>query len=195
VAACLVALSAAPSWAQSPPDTLHFSVQAQIIVTDAEAAGRSLSDWAEREGGYFTKRSLERVDLRIPSPTFPALRGRLEQTAEEVVSYAPSANDLREQLAAVEAALTSRNESLNLVLSYLDDADVAGTLALEREIQSLVQSIEQLEGRKRQLLNDAAYATVAVLFSSPAQTIPSQMPSTFAWLNGVDLYLLLERVR
>jgi hypothetical protein len=177
------------------PNTLHYVVQAQIIVADADAAGKALADWAEEEGGYFTRRSLERVDLRIPSTSFPSLRARLEGIAEDVVSYAPSASDLREQMAAVNAALASRNESLQLVLSYLDDADVAGTLALEREIQALVQSLEQLEGRRRQLANDASYARAEVFFSSPTQTIPSRMPSTFAWINTVDLYLMLERVR
>ena len=59
-----------------------------------------------------------------------------------MLSYAPSALDLREELSRIESAIASREESLRLVLGYIDEANVTGTLSLEQEISSLMSQLE-----------------------------------------------------
>ncbi len=180
---------------QSPQPYLSVTVRAQVVVADPEAAGRGLAQWAEQGGGFALLQARDRVVLRLPGARVDDLRRRLIEVSEAVVAYTPSAVDLREERARVESGITSREESLRLVLQYLDEADVAGTLALEKEIGSLVQGIEQLKGTRGRLAFDAEYARVEILLRSQAQTLPQRRPSTFAWINTVDLYRFLEASR
>ena len=192
VALAVLALAALPLEAQSGQPTLRVQVRAQVVVVDPEAAARDLSSWAEQAGGHFLLWSRDRVILRVPVARVEEMRVRLLERAEAVLAYTPSASDLREEMSRVESAITSREESLRLVLSYLDEADVTATLSLEREIASLVQALEQLKGARTRLAWDAAYARAEIQLRSQGQTIPQRRPSTFAWINTVDLYRFVE---
>jgi hypothetical protein len=191
--AVLAALAATGAAAQQPaqPD-LSIVVRAQVVVVDPEASSRELTAWAEQSGGHFLLRSRDRVILRVPAGRVEDLRKLLLSRSEAVLSYAPSATDLREQRTRADSGIASREESLRLVLQYVDDADVTATLALEKEIASLVQAIEQLKGTRNRLAYDAAFARVEVQLRSQAQTVPQRRPSTFGWINTVDLYRFLE---
>jgi hypothetical protein len=172
--------------------TLYHDVSAQVLVLDAEAAGRELVTWAESVGGYYLLRSADSVVLRVPAEKVGEVRSVLERVAEIVLAYQLSAIDVREELASVASAIKSREEALELILTYVDQADVEGTLALEQEVSQLVSQLEALEGRKRRLENDAMYARISVNLSSRRQTVPEHRPSSFGWINTVDLYRFLE---
>jgi hypothetical protein len=192
VAVALLVLAAqAPLWAA----TLSYRLRASVIVLDADKAARVLASWAEEAGGYFLKRSSESVIFRVPAARFGEVRARVASVAEVVVSYEPSATDVREQVAAADSGIRSREEALALILGYLEQADVAGTLALEREVAGLMKDLETLQGRKSRLENDAAFALVEVSLSSRRQTVPAQRPSSFEWVNSVDLYRFVREVR
>jgi hypothetical protein len=173
-------------------NTLVHQVDARIVVLDAEGVAWELADWAERTGGYFTRVSTDNVNLRIPSASVAGLRPQLEGVAETVLQYDPRAFDVREELASVETGISSREESLDLILSYLAETDVAATLDLEREVSALVNELENLKGRRKRLLNDTAYARVTVYLGSRQQTIPERIPSSFEWINTMGLYGFLE---
>lgn len=168
---------------------LALEARAQLLVSDREAAADELITWAEEQGGYFVERSLERVVLRVPADAFDELREVSRMTAEEIITYNPSAQDLRQELSAVEAAIASREENLERVLAFLDESDdIEGTLALEREISSLMQELESLRGRERAIRTRIAYARAEIALSAQAADIPDRVPSSFDWLNSLDLY-------
>jgi hypothetical protein len=175
-------------------DSLSYRLRAGAIVLDADKAARAITGWAEEAGGYFLRRSSESVVFRVPAARFGEVRALVASVAEVIVSYEPSATDVREQLSAAESGIRSREEALSLILGYLGQADVAGTLALEREVAGLMSDIETLQGKKRRLENDAAFALVEVSLSSRRQTVPTQRPSSFAWVNSVDLYRFVREV-
>lgn len=167
---------------------LHHSLSASVVVADRDAAAERITDWVERQGGYFVTRSGELVVARVPNAALKGLRELLAQLAEEVVEITPSAEDLRERTLAAEAALRSREEILSRNLAYLDRADVAGTLAIEREVSTLLQEIEGLKGKLRKLETDRAFARAEVRLAFLEQSLPERLPSSFAWINGVDFY-------
>ena len=173
---------------------LAIKIRAQIIVTDRIAAGETLTSWAEENGGFFLFRSLDLITLRIKVEKVEEFRSYLSGAAEELVTYEPSAVDVREELATVDAGIESRENVLNLVLEYLEETDVEGTLALEREIGALVTEVEFLKGRQRRLVNDSAFAFAEIFLSSPQQSIPVALPSSFHWINTVDLYRFLNEI-
>ena len=147
-----------------------------------------MTDWALDTGGYFLFRSLDMVMLRIPYNRVEAFRGYLDSVTDAVVAYSPSAADVREELAGLDSGIISREDALSLIVTYLDQADVASTLAIEKEVNILISQLEQLKGRKQRLINDALYARVEVFLTTQQQTLPSRIPSSFTWLNAIDLY-------
>jgi len=176
-------------------DTLAISVTLQLIASDAEMTSRSVAEWADAAGGYFTFRSEQQLLIRIPPDRVPELRMLIEEIGDTVVSYNPSATDYREEMARNEAAITSRTEALDRILIYLDEADIAATLSFERELRSLLQEIEYYTGQNRRIQNEVAFASATINLSSRQRTIPEQRPSTFAWVNTVDLYRFLREAQ
>ena len=175
-----------------PSGYLSFSVQAQLLVIDREAAAETLVEWVEGKQGYFIEKSLNSVVLKVPVEVFSQLRNIVRQNADEIVSYNVNTYDLRQELTSVQAALTSREENLKRVLGFLDTTDVTGTLALEREISSLMYEIESFKGRERVLRNRMSYAEAYISLSSQGTSIPVKRPSSFYWINTIDLYSFLE---
>jgi uncharacterized protein DUF4349 len=175
--------------------TLALSVTLQLIASDPERTSSSISEWADAVGGYFTFRSAEQVLIRIPPSQVPSLRERLQELDDTVVNYNPSAIDYREELARNQAAINSRTESLDRILVYLEEADVTATLSFERELRSLLQEIEYYTGQVRRIQNEVLFASATIYLSSRQRTIPEQRPSTFQWINTVDLYEFLREAR
>ena len=188
----VVGLPAATYAQTGQPATLAHRVEVSVIVLDAEKTAWTLVDWVDASGGYYTVLSTGRVILRLPTQALGELRGRIEGQAEAILGYEPRAVDVREELAAIRTGIASREESLTLILSYLDDTDVAGTLDLEREVSALVDQIESLKGRERRLFNDTAFAYIKIDLGSRSQSIPEQLPSSFEWINTMSLYRFLE---
>ena len=91
----------------TPRETLAISVTFQLIASDSEMTSRSIADWADAVGGYFTFRSEQQVLIRIPPGRVPELRKYIEDLGDTVVSYNPSALDHREEMARNSAAINS----------------------------------------------------------------------------------------
>jgi hypothetical protein len=188
----VIALVPATRLSSQEESTLAVRIEAHVVAIDREASGERIADWANSSGGYFVVRSLDQVIVRVPPERLPELRAVIALGGDTVVAYRPATEDARQELAHVDAAISARTEALERVLDYLDDADVAATLAFERELRSLNQEIEAYAGRRRAILNDVRFASVSVAFSMRQSSIPSKRPSSFDWINTVDLYRFLD---
>jgi hypothetical protein len=171
---------------------LHQSVGVTMLVADADQAADRLEAWTETQGGYVLLKSRERVSLRLPHPALPRLRGFLEELSEDILDFAPQAVDLREQLARTQSSLASRKEILGRNLALLDQADTAGTLAIEREMLGLIQEVESLQAALARLTVDRAFARVEVALRYMQATLPEDIPSSFPWINQVSFYPFIE---
>lgn len=178
----------------SQEDTLAASAEILAVTTDRVALARTLADWAEERGGYYTYRSETEVHLRIPPRQVYAVRAFLETSEAEILRYNPSTADYRQQIADAEAAVIARTEALERVLRYLEGATISATLAFERELRSLNQEIEEYTGYLRRLRNDVRYARVRVVLSGYEETMPYLRQSSFAWINDLGMYSFLESV-
>ncbi len=171
---------------------LSHSINAVILVSDAELTANSLTTWIEKAGGYYIFKSRDHVALRIPYQEIGDLRLYLENIAEEVVKIELQAQDLRESILQTRSGLRSREEILTQNLQYIDKTDVKGTLAIEQEILRLVNEIEGLKGRLRKLETDKMFARGEIFLSFQEQTLPEDIPSSFDWINSVDFYRFVE---
>jgi hypothetical protein len=173
-------------------DFLAHSMHASILVSNPTHTAEMITQWTEDRGGYFVYKSSELVRVRVPSDQFGSLRIFVEENAEQIVELGINARDLREEIVRLRSGIKSREEILQRNLLYLGRTDVAGTLAIEREIMMLMGEIENLKGRLRKLNIDRDLAQVEVYLSFQEQTLPQDIPSSFEWINTIDFFHFLN---
>lgn len=171
---------------------LHHRVQATILVADVDRAIDGLSQWVEEANGYLLYKSNDRVIFRFPYTEVGRLRDFLENIAETVVELSLEAQDLRESILGIQSGILSREEILEQNLRYIDQTDVEGTLAIEQEVMQLLTEIEQLKGKLRKLTVDRTYALAQVNLRILGQSLPTDIPSSFGWINTIDFYSFVE---
>ena len=130
--------------------------------------------------------------FRFPFNEIKGLRELFTDISERIIEIAPGAVDLREQILGLQSGIRSRESILKKNLSFIDRADVAGTLAIEREVHALLQEIESLKGTLRKLNTDRRLARGEIYLSFREQSLPQDIPSSFDWINTVDFYKLMQ---
>ena len=75
----------------------------------------------------------------------------------------------------------------------LDQADVKGTLAIEKEVLTLIEEIEELTATLQTLNLNRTFSRAEISLRYLEQTLPENIPSSFDWINGVDFYSFIRR--
>jgi hypothetical protein len=167
---------------------LYQIIEATVLVADPDLAADTLESWAELNGGYALLTSSDQVILRLPFERIPQLRSKLEELSDYILDLSPQSRDLREAILETVAKINSRQEVLRQTLSLLDQADVKGTLAIEKEVLTLIEEIEQLTARLQTLNLNRAFSRAEISLRYLEQTVPENVPSSFEWINSVDFY-------
>lgn len=178
--------------AEEADNFLYHHLRATLLVADPAESGDLISRWAESKGGYFLLKSENQVVFRFPFNEIKGLRELFTDISERIIEIAPGAVDLREQILGLQSGIRSRESILKKNLSFIDRADVAGTLAIEREVHALLQEIESLKGTLRKLNTDRRLARGEIYLSFREQSLPQDIPSSFDWINTVDFYKLMQ---
>lgn len=172
---------------------LYQNIEATVLVVDPDKAADSLELWVEQTGGYTLLKSSDQVILRLPFERIPQLRATLRELSEDILEISPQSQDLREQILEAQAKINSREEVLKQSLALLDQADVQGTLAIEKEILTLIDEIEQLKGTLQKLNIDRTFSRAEISLRYLEQTLPENIPSSFDWINSVDFYSFIDQ--
>ena len=188
-AAMIIIICFMPVYGQ---EYMYHEYRITILVTDPERTADLIVEQVEDGGGYYIYRSSDRIVLRVPAGRAGLLRGYLEQISEAVVEVSVYSRDLREQLLTLQSRIRSGEDILRRNLEYLDRADIKGTLAIEREIRSLLSELEGFKGSLRKLDVYRRYAYFEVVMSFKEQAIPQDIPSSFGWINTIDFYRFAE---
>jgi len=193
----LVLLAASAGFSEEPgasdENYLYHTVQASLLVSDVERTGDAIEAWTGEEGGYLLLKSNEQVIVRFPYDKVGGFRDFLRKVSEAVIEVSLQAVDLRESILGIQSGIQSREEILQKNLSFIDQADVSGTLAIEREIMQLLSEIENLKGRLRKLTVDRAFARADVSLRFMERSLPTDIPSSFGWINSIDFYEFMRR--
>ncbi|HEB09714.1 MAG TPA: DUF4349 domain-containing protein [Spirochaetales bacterium] len=178
--------------AEEADNFLYHHLRATLLVADPAESGDLISRWAESKGGYFLLKSENQVVIRFPFNEIKGLRELFADISERIIEITPGAVDLREQILGLQSGIRSRESILKKNLSFIDRADVAGTLAIEREVNALLQEIESLKGTLRKLNTDRRLARGEIYLSFREQSLPQDIPSSFDWINTIDFYKLMQ---
>lgn len=174
-------------------DTVHYRVDARLLVYDAESAADRLIEWLEEEGGYFLVLQEGLIEGRLPAGKVGAAAEVLKRESEELLDFTLNAEDLSGELRRLEASLSSREEVLDRNLEFLDDADFASTLAIEKEVLQLIQEIESLRGQLALARNRIDYASLSLQLKNTGIIARQNSDSNFDWINGLDFYQFIAR--
>jgi hypothetical protein len=172
---------------------LYQILEATVLVADPDRSADELESWAEQQGGYALLTSSDRVILRLPFEQMPRLRGKLEELSDYVVDLSPQSRDLREAILETVAKINSHQDVLRQTVALLDQADVAGTLAIEQEVLTLIEEIEQLSATLQKLNLNRQYSRAEITLRFLEQTLPENIPSSFGWINKVDFYTFIRQ--
>ena len=172
---------------------LYQIIEATVLVADPDRTADALESWVERNGGYALLKSSDRVVLRLPFRQIPQLRSKLEELSDYILEISPQSRDLREAILETQAKINSRQVVLRQTLALLDQADVKGTLAIEKEVFTLIEEVEQLTATLQKLTLDRTFSRAEISLRYLEQTVPENIPSSFEWINSVDFYSFIYR--
>jgi hypothetical protein len=165
-----------------------------VDVYDVKQAQDELVRWVGEQGGYMEQLAANRLVLRIPADRFPSVEPKLEAMGRIDDSLTDiRAQDITAEYYDVELRLKTKRDYLASLQKLLDAAgSLKDKLAVQKEIASVVEEIEVLEGRLRLLSQQVALATVTVTFrlatSGPKRTF--QLP--WEWLDLLGTEYLVD---
>jgi len=172
--------------------TRRQSLEAVALVSDRFEAADALERWLDERGGYLISRLEEELILRVPSEMLEAFVDHLETVADEVIQIQLETFDIGQDILEAQAGIRSKSELFERALALIDQTDLTTTLEIEREVLSILQDVERLEGRYRMLLSEVELARVVVSFTMEEEKLPQNLPSAFPWINMVDFYILMD---
>jgi hypothetical protein len=171
---------------------LYQTINATVLVADPDRTADALELWTEQHGGYALLKSSNQVILRLPFEEIPQLRSKLEELSDYILELSPQSRDLREAILETQAKINSRQEVLRQTLALLDQADVKGTLAIEKEVITLIEEFEQLTATLQNLTLNRTFSRAEISLRYLEQTLPENIPSSFEWINRVDFYSFIQ---
>jgi hypothetical protein len=166
-----------------------------IKVDQREVVADALVEQAEGMGGYFSSRTLDAVELRVPVASADAMIAQVE-AAGLCAGRSYERTDLSAPIAEQEARLAARQQVLEQYFALLPEAGPEAVLTVEREITRLVAEVEGLQGSLRMMRHRADYAAVSVSFQFRDRAAPVRDgSSSFDWLNSLNLADLMDDFR
>jgi hypothetical protein len=166
----------------------RVTVTARLIVFDPEAVREHIVTWIENNNGYFLVKSDTLLTARVPVDMVRQFAQTLEELGIDIEKISETSEDIREELVMVQSGINSREEILTKNLQLFNRADVEDTLGIEQELVLLLEEIEELKGRLNKLNVERQFAHVELSFLFKKSELPEKIPSSFDWINTLDLY-------
>ncbi|KYF47610.1 hypothetical protein BE08_05580, partial [Sorangium cellulosum] len=181
VQAAALPLQAQASSPGAPPVSrraMRITVETTVLVDAFDPALQRLRTAIEEHGGYVSDARVHggphhsaSLEARIPSARVGAFRAVVASVGE-VVSDAEKAEDVTEQRADIGARLRNARAQEKRLLDLLSDrtGSLADVIAVEGQLASVRQTIEQIEAQERLLEGQIAYATVKLSITTRYET-------------------------
>ena len=182
---------AAPAPGREP--LLIYTATVTLAVFETKTALDAIEELARKSGGYLVSRADQSVTVRVPTNAFQGTLGGVSKLGDELHRQV-NVRDVTEQFADLEIrlknaeAVRQRLEGLLAKAQKIEDA-----LAVERELERITQTIEQMKGRLRLLAELVAFSTITVNFQAkPRDQVGSEVRLPFPWLGELGLVPLMN---
>lgn len=174
----LQAQASSPGAPPASQRAMRITVETTVLVDAFDPALQRLRTAVEEHGGYVSDARVHggphhsaSLEARIPSARVGAFRAVVASVGE-VVADAEKAEDVTEQRADIGARLRNARAQEKRLLDLLSDrtGSLADVIAVEGQLASVRQTIEQIEAQERLLEGQIAYATVKLSITTRYET-------------------------
>ncbi|HYP28515.1 MAG TPA: DUF4349 domain-containing protein [Blastocatellia bacterium] len=145
-----------------------------------------LTEAAESQGGFVVTSESRQSDgrsqsvaalkvvIRVPSAKFYDALERVRRVGGRVINENISGQDVTEEFLDVEARIRTKKALEAQFLEIMKQArSVSDALEVQRELGEVRTEIEQLEGRRRFLENQASMSTITAMLQEPVPLVAS----------------------
>ena len=145
---------------------------------------RKIASIAESLGGFVVTSEFKRaassdssgssvnVIVRVPSAQFDKAINEIIKTGSQVLYKKTSGKDVTEEFVDLEARLRAKHALENQYLEIMKRASkISDVLEVQEKLTDVRTEIEQMEGRRRYLDNQASLSTINITLQSPAAIV------------------------
>ena len=185
-----VSLETAETTQDAPTKTIERKIirnaNLQLEVDNPDEALAKITNIAESKTGFVvkteqtsnnaeTKKSdVITMTVRVPSEKFNETLGEIRGTASRVINETVEGKDVTEEFIDIEARLKTKKALEEQFLEIMKRSNtVEDALNVQRELAEVRGEIEQIEGRKRFLENQASLSTIEIRIQSSSAFSPS----------------------
>ena len=178
---------------QSKAPLLIYSATLTMAVFGTDQALEAVEKLAKDKRGYLVRRSDQSITIRVPAAVFEDTLNGVGKLGDELHRDV-SARDVTEEYADLEIRLRNAEvvrTRLEALLARSNNVEEA--LAVERELERVTRTIEQIKGRLKLLGELVAFSTITVNFQPHAvDRVNPEVPLPFDWLRQLGLPTLLS---
>lgn len=172
---------------------LIYTATVHLSVFEVERTQRAIIEAVRELDGFLQIQNDNQVTVRVPAANFRDALARIEQTGDVLhrnVEALDVSDEFRDLGIRLQNAIAIRDR-LQILLGQAHDTDQA--LAVERELERVTLTIEQIRGRMQLLGDRLAFSTITVMFQT--HVAPTDQPGAFRlpvpWLDELSLSRLL----
>ncbi len=112
------------------------------------------------------------VIVRVPSAQFDKAINEIIKTGSQIIYQKTSGKDVTEEFVDLEARLRAKHALENQYLEIMKRASkISDVLEVQEKLTDVRTEIEQMEGRRRYLDNQASMSTINITLQSPAAVV------------------------
>ncbi|MBS2017738.1 MAG: DUF4349 domain-containing protein [Deltaproteobacteria bacterium] len=180
--------------ASDPHDAslLLRNAQLALAVFEVEKNVDAVESIAKEGGGYLALRGDRQITVRIPKARFDDAVRRIERLGD-VLHRNVSAEDVTDQYVDLEMRLKNSTLVRARLEKLLEHATVKDAIEIHRELATVTEEIERLQGKLKLLRDRVAFATITVSFErTQSQQVRTQALLPFPWMQTMGLMPLLR---
>ena len=149
-----------------------YNADMRIKVDEIEEQTKTVIAKAKEQGGYMISSDIDYVSVRVPAEKLTSFLDEVA-TIGEVESRNVYSRDITEAYADMELRLENAEKTRKRYLELLDKAEsVSDILEIEKELERLNTSIEQLKGQLNSYDKQVQFSKVSVSFFTKAKPGP-----------------------
>ncbi len=149
---------------------------------------RKIASIAESLGGFVVTSEFKQaassegssvnVIVRVPSAQFDKAINEIIKTGSQIIYQKTSGKDVTEEFVDLEARLRAKHALENQYLEIMKRASkISDVLEVQEKLTDVRTEIEQMEGRRRYLDNQASLSTINITLQSPAAIVAATQNS------------------
>jgi hypothetical protein len=185
----------APDKATAQPKRyIIYSAEVGLYVESVEGAHESVEALANKHNGWLKTSENTRLHIRVPAKHFDALLDELK-TLGDVQFVNKRGQDVTEEFFDLEARLKNAEHMRRRYIELLAKAkNVQESLAIERELGRITETIERHKGRLKYLKNHIAFSTIVITLQPKPNELgtPERIALPFYWLRGYKIDALVR---